>query len=107
MPKERIYDNLTPTNILIEAEILKRARLEKMNISEVCRNCILKALNDPILLKKYDKFAKVPEKIKKLVLEIIKNDPANVPGCLRILKRQSGLTFGSLEFLEWVDKQDD
>ncbi len=106
MSRPRIYENLRATNILLESEIVDRAKEIGINISEICREALLNIINDPVLRKKYSKFDRITEDTKKLVLEIIKKNPQNVEGCLRILKRHTGITFGAMEFLQWVDKHD-
>jgi len=105
--RPKIYEDLKNTTLSLEREIIERCKEMGINISEVCRSALLNIINDPILTKKYSKFDRIPNETKKLVLDVIRKHPQNVEGCLKILKRQTGLNFGSLEFLQWVDSQED
>ena len=101
-PKE--FDNLVQTSLLVEAEVLKRAK-EVGNISEICRNALMSVIDDPILRKKYDKFSKIDKETIVLVHKIYK-DSKNLQGCLRIIRRNCGLSVGQMEFLNWFERYD-
>jgi translation elongation factor EF-Tu-like GTPase len=105
--RPKLYSDLINRMITVEREVMEE--LEKMGfrgkVSEICRDALLQATNNPALKKKYDKFERVLPKTKKLVIEVHTKDPANVEGCLRILKRHTGINFSPMEFLTWVDRE--
>ena len=101
-PKE--FDNLVQTSLLVEAEVLKRAK-EIGNISDICRNALMNVIDDPVLRKKYDKFEKIDKKTKELIHKVYK-EHKNIQGCLKIIRRQCGLSVGQMEFLNWFERYD-
>ena len=102
-PKE--YEDLRNTTLSLEREIVDRCKETGINISDVCRTALMNVIDDPVLRKKYDKFEKIDKETITLVHKIYK-DTKNLQGCVRIIRRQCGLSVGQMEFLNWFERYD-
>ena len=102
-PKE--YEDLRNTTLSLEREIVDRCKETNINISSVCRDALIKVIDDPILRKKYDKFSKIDKETLVMVHKVYK-DTKNLSGCLRIIRRNCGISVGQMEFLNWFERYD-
>jgi len=75
------FYNMTVTTINVERDILEKAK-RMLNISEVCRNALAQAVNDPEIIKRYNekkemklKFKGIPKKFIRKVENFIVDDP--------------------------------
>jgi len=103
--RPRIYENLRNTTITIEADLIEKSKERGINISSVCREALITALNDPEIRKRHDKFDRIDKETQAVVHKVYR-DHKNLRGCFSIIKRMTGLTVGQMEFLNWFEKYD-
>lgn len=103
--RPREHENLVNISITVEKEIADMIMERFPNKrSEICRNALIEALNDPMLKKKYDKLARVPEEIIADIVGRLEKTPGSVRGCVNIIRREAGVKVTEEELLEWFGR---
>lgn len=62
--RPREFEDLTTTSITVPRSLLKQATSLKINISEICREAMAKALDNPEAIQKTKQKSKLKEKFK-------------------------------------------
>lgn len=86
--RQKQYDNLTQTSVMIEADLLKELRASGYNISQILREAAYGVLNRKEYNKRAEimkKFEKVPEVYLRKACEILGRNPGVIDNQTRKL----------------------
>lgn len=71
--RPRIYPELVAINVMVNRASLETAKNMQLNISQICRDALDNAVNDPVQIDITNKFASIPKiemvKVRKFVLK--------------------------------------
>lgn len=105
-PKE--FENLTATTIKVENDVLEKAK-RMFNVSEICREALAKAINEPERIDEYNKKNKIKGKLKGIPKKFIRKaenfiveDPTVASRWAEVANQRYNKSINSQDLLDFV-----